>query len=111
MRFFHCLFPAALVCLAACLRELVTAGSIFKTAVNTTDAFLYLIDSHAFHELRNRFQVAVTATGEFYIVYDIAVQLQFNQRRAGAFCSICVVRCQILLCVRYVSGYFSTRIL
>jgi hypothetical protein len=74
-----------ILCILACeigfaagFCKLVAAGSTLSVAGDTADFFFDLFYGKSLYQFWNRLQVAVAAAGEFYIVYDISLKLQFD---------------------------------
>ena len=70
-------------------------------------AAFHLIDGHTLHQFGDGLEIAVASAGKFYVLYDVAVQLHFDQGGAGSLClvqvtHVCVssysVACRLTVC-------------
>lgn len=73
-----------------CFRQLVSAGSLLEAAGVAGEGIGNGIDSPAVYDLGDGFEIAVAATGEDDVGYDVTVEIELYFDRADALRKVCV---------------------
>ena len=87
--------------------QLISAGRRTSGTGDAGKLFFYLLNRQTLHQFWDGFQITVASAGKFYVLYDVAVQLHFDQGGAGSLClvqvtHVCVssysVACRLTVC-------------